>query len=135
MKDRGYTLQDNEAEQLVSHLDTDYSGQVDYLDWLAAMIDWHKVCTWTSKASHDNLILGQYIKPKIDVAYVQHTHVCSYTMNTYLQGRLQQISSINAGVCCASTEIMHCCCTLLVRLECLILLWCTARYAPQKVLQ
>lgn len=43
LKDRGYTLQDNEAEQLVSHLDTDYSGQVDYLDWLAAMIDWHKV--------------------------------------------------------------------------------------------
>ena len=44
MRDRGYTLQDNEAEQLVSHLDTDYNGQVDYLDWLAAMIDWHKVC-------------------------------------------------------------------------------------------
>lgn len=48
LRDRGYTLQDNEAEQLVSHLDSDYSGQVDYLDWLAAMIDWHKVCTWTS---------------------------------------------------------------------------------------
>ena len=43
LKDRGYTLHDNEAEQLVSHLDTDNSGQVDYLDWLAAMIDWHKV--------------------------------------------------------------------------------------------
>ena len=43
LKDRGYTLQDNEAEQLVTHLDTDFTGQVDYLDWLAAMIDWHKV--------------------------------------------------------------------------------------------
>lgn len=43
LKDRGYTLQDNEAEQLVSHLDTDTSGSVDYLDWLAAMVDWHKV--------------------------------------------------------------------------------------------
>ncbi|DBA83389.1 TPA: hypothetical protein ACH3X2_006533 [Trebouxia sp. C0005] len=43
LKDRGYTLQDNEAEQLVSHLDTDTNGTVDYLDWLAAMVDWHKV--------------------------------------------------------------------------------------------
>ena len=43
LKDRGYTLQDNEAEQLVSHLDTDTNGAVDYLDWLAAMVDWHKV--------------------------------------------------------------------------------------------
>ena len=43
LKDRGYTLQDNEAEQLVAHLDTDLSGTVDYLDWLAAMVDWHKV--------------------------------------------------------------------------------------------
>ncbi len=42
VKDRGYTLQDNEAEQLVSHLDTDTNGTVDYLDWLAAMVDWHK---------------------------------------------------------------------------------------------
>jgi len=42
LKDRGYTLQDNEAEQLVSHLDTDTNGTVDYLDWLAAMVDWHK---------------------------------------------------------------------------------------------
>lgn len=43
LRDKGYTLQDNEAEQLVSHLDVDFSGDVDYLDWLAAMIDWHKV--------------------------------------------------------------------------------------------
>ena len=42
LKERGYTLQDNEAEQLVSHLDTDTNGTVDYLDWLAAMVDWHK---------------------------------------------------------------------------------------------
>ena len=70
LKDRGYTLQDNEAEQLVSHLDTDYSGQVDYLDWLAAMIDWHKVCTshtaaLTGKASHDKLKFGHYLEPHI----------------------------------------------------------------------
>ena len=43
LRDKGYTLQDNEAEQLVSHLDVDFNGDVDYLDWLAAMIDWHQV--------------------------------------------------------------------------------------------
>lgn len=55
LKERGYTLQDNEAEQLVSHLDTDTNGTVDYLDWLAAMVDWHKVIfhpssSWTRLA-------------------------------------------------------------------------------------
>lgn len=49
LRDKGYTLQDNEAEQLVSHLDVDFNGDVDYLDWLAAMIDWHQVpCTYVT---------------------------------------------------------------------------------------
>lgn len=43
LRDRGYTLEGNEAEQLVAHLDTDLNGMVDWYDWLAAMIDWHKV--------------------------------------------------------------------------------------------
>lgn len=40
-------MQDSEAEQLVSHLDVDFNGDVDYLDWLAAMIDWHQVWAQT----------------------------------------------------------------------------------------
>lgn len=69
LKDRGYTLHENEAEQLVSHLDTDNSGQVDYLDWLAAMIDWHKVwllqsVSITNKARTVKLEVWRYKKPE-----------------------------------------------------------------------
>lgn len=75
LKDRGYTLHDNEAEQLVSHLDTDNSGQVDYLDWLAAMIDWHKVrslhfVSITVKAPTVKLEVWHHKKPRCDYSNV-----------------------------------------------------------------
>ena len=78
LKERGYTLQDNEAEQLVSHLDTDTNGTVDYLDWLAAMVDWHKVISppsssWTTLA---------YIITKL--LEKMHMHTILYTVTEVL---------------------------------------------------
>lgn len=66
LKDRGYTLHDNEAEQLVSHLDMDNSGQVDYLDWLAAMIDWHKV-----RPSHIHIVTSKVLNDKLKIVASQ----------------------------------------------------------------